>query len=99
MTSLIYYTDMEEMISLGYIQLYKSNSYTYLITEEKGELLIGNIWGKLIFKIRYEDTDYALPIIDTGIWSCLNTEHGSRYFKSEILKYYLNLYTNNHENK
>lgn len=90
---------MEEMKSLGYIQLYKSNSYSYSVTEEKGELLLGNIMGKLIFKIRYEDTDYALPIIENGIWSCLKTEHGSRYFKTEILKYYLNLFTNGYENK
>lgn len=100
MTSLIYCTDMEEMKSLGFVQLFKNPSYNnFVITADSGELFIERVFGKLIFKIKFNDIYYALPLIWENDWVRINTEHYSRYFKSEILKYYIDSFREANENK
>ena len=88
---------MEEMKSLGLVQLYRIANNKYVITTETGELFIDNVWGKFIFKIKYCETYYALPLIEKNNWVKLFTENGSRYFNSEVLKYYIDLYGDDKE--
>lgn len=87
------------MKSLGFVQLYIIINNNYVITSETSELFIDNVWGKFIFKIKYGETYYALPLIEKNNWMKLLTENGSRYFNSEVLKYYLDLYRDNNEKK
>ena len=55
---------MEEMKSLGFVQLFKNPSYNnFVITADSGELFIERVFGKLIFKIKFNDIYYALPLI------------------------------------
>lgn len=86
---------MEEMKSLGSIQLFSRSNKIYILTEETGELLVSTFLEKVIFKMRWKDIEFALPINENNDWVGIHANGVSRYFRLDILKYYMNLFTSN----
>lgn len=86
---------MEEMKSLGFVALFSRSNNAYILTGETGELFVGTFLGKVIFKMKWKDMEFALPIIENNEWIRIHANGESKYIKSEILKYYMTLFTNN----
>ena len=86
---------MEEIKSLGSVALFRINGNAYTLTEETGELFVGTILGKVIFKMKWKDMEFALPIIENKEWIQVHVNGESKYFKSEVLKYFMILFTDN----